>query len=345
MFNVNDVDAKIIKNRVSILIPVFNREKYIAECIESALSQTYKNIEIIIFDNKSTDTTWEICKKYQERDSRIKIFQNDVNCGPVLNWMKCVNEASGEFSKILFSDDMLEKNCIEKMIIPFSEGDVGLTYCAAAIGGSRKNSVINYLKRGDTKILGYKYINLVLSNLAPVSPGAILLRTSDLRKNLFLKFPTKTKRDFQNHGAGPDVMISILTSKSYEFVVAIKEVLVFFRAHEESFSVINKENEIENSYISAIAYYLKLNHSNTRWMLYLVNRWAIKILKYYQFVSIRDYLVKNEGSGNIFEAIYFIFLIPICSTKILITTALNKNYRNYIRRKLLQFVKNYKNSQ
>lgn len=71
-----------MNNLVSILIPVYNRENLIEETVQSALNQTYKNIEIIVVDNQSTDNTWEILQKLASQDERIKIFQNNTNIRP-----------------------------------------------------------------------------------------------------------------------------------------------------------------------------------------------------------------------------------------------------------------------
>ena len=65
----------IMNSKISILIPTFNRERYIKEVITSALNQTYKNIEIIVVDNKSTDNSWAILKDLAKNDGRIKLFQ------------------------------------------------------------------------------------------------------------------------------------------------------------------------------------------------------------------------------------------------------------------------------
>ena len=64
-----------LKNKVSILVPVYNREDLIGQTLNSALNQTYKNIEIIVVDNSSTDNTWEVVQSYEKQDSRIKAFQ------------------------------------------------------------------------------------------------------------------------------------------------------------------------------------------------------------------------------------------------------------------------------
>ena len=62
---------------VSIIVPVYNVEKYLAQCIESLIRQSYKNIEILLIDDGSTDNSFALMKKLQEKDSRIKIFSKE----------------------------------------------------------------------------------------------------------------------------------------------------------------------------------------------------------------------------------------------------------------------------
>lgn len=84
------VNATMIKTNeplVSIIIPVFNRDSLVIDAIDSALNQTYKNIEIIVIDNKSLDNTWTNIQKYKQ-DKCIRLFQNTINIGPVLNWKR-----------------------------------------------------------------------------------------------------------------------------------------------------------------------------------------------------------------------------------------------------------------
>jgi len=83
---VTEVQAYMPK--VSILIPVFNRKDYIAECIQSALDQTFTDFEVVVVDNASEDGTWEICQQFAANDQRVRIFQNDTNIGPVRNWRR-----------------------------------------------------------------------------------------------------------------------------------------------------------------------------------------------------------------------------------------------------------------
>ncbi len=99
---------------VSICIPTFNRENFIWRAIESAIHQTYKNIEIVVVDNASTDNTREVVLKYAARDKRIKFFENATNIGSGNNYLKCAEYATGEYTQALGSDDWLSRNYVEE---------------------------------------------------------------------------------------------------------------------------------------------------------------------------------------------------------------------------------------
>ena len=68
--------------KFTIIIPVYNEEKFLNQCLDSVLNQTYKNLEIICIDDCSTDNSYEILKEYQNKDSRIVLMQNPQNNGP-----------------------------------------------------------------------------------------------------------------------------------------------------------------------------------------------------------------------------------------------------------------------
>ncbi len=92
---------------VSILMTAYNREKYIAEAIESVLASTYTNFELIIVDDCSNDTTVEIAKSYELNDKRIKVYINEKNLGDYLNRNRAASYATGKFLKYLDSDDLV----------------------------------------------------------------------------------------------------------------------------------------------------------------------------------------------------------------------------------------------
>ncbi len=296
-------DEQIHQPKVSILIPVFNRKDFITECIQSALHQTFTDFEIIVVDNASDDGTWEICQQFAAVDQRVRIFRNESNIGPVRNWMRCAQEAKGVLSKILFSDDSLEVSCLSEMVPKLDDPDVALVYCAARIGKSRDDSVVAYSQVDSSRLSSAEFLNLVLAGKAPVSPGAVLIRTSDLLKNLHTTFPTSTPRQFEKNGAGPDVMIMLLTSQKYLYVANIQRPFVYFRAHAGSFSIENSNNDVVNGYRSAIAFFLINNKGQHQWLDYLAHSWLQQMRFDYRWLPPILYLREYEGSGSIAEVL------------------------------------------
>jgi glycosyltransferase involved in cell wall biosynthesis len=108
---------------VSICIPTYNGQEYLSQCIESAIIQSYKNIEILIVDDNSSDNTHQIVETYRSKDNRIRFVQNEKNLGLVGNWNKCIDEAKGEWIKFLFQDDYMDTNCIQVMVESISADD------------------------------------------------------------------------------------------------------------------------------------------------------------------------------------------------------------------------------
>lgn len=289
---------------VSVLVPVYNREKYIVECVDSILSQGFSSFEIVIVDNKSTDNTWSICQELSRKDKRVRVFQNSSNIGPVLNWMRCAEEARGAYSKIVFSDDLLLDGCLERMYNACREDDVAFVFSAAKIGESNDVSTISYQNNSDERISFDEYVVRLLDHLAPLSPGAIMLRTKDLKKNLLLDIPASTPRNFLKNGAGPDVLISLITASKYLYVCCIREPLVFFRAHEDSFSIKDVNDEVTLGYISAISYFLKF-YAPKYWLRYVVLSWIRQVTKRRAWMSPKEYLIQHEGCGGRVEVLQF----------------------------------------
>lgn len=101
--------------KVSIIIPVYNTEKYIDECIQSVINQTYKNLEIILIDDGSTDSSLHKCQNYQKNDSRIKLLQQK-NTGVSTARNNGLALATGDYIVFMDSDDVCELNMIESLI-------------------------------------------------------------------------------------------------------------------------------------------------------------------------------------------------------------------------------------
>jgi glycosyltransferase involved in cell wall biosynthesis len=120
--------------RVSIGLPVYNGEKYLAETIVSLLGQTYTDFELLISDNASTDSTAEICHQYMQQDPRVRYFRQDRNIGAAPNHNFLVHQARGEFFKWVASDDLYARDLIRRCIDALDEHpDVVLAQSESAI--------------------------------------------------------------------------------------------------------------------------------------------------------------------------------------------------------------------
>lgn len=99
---------------VSVIVPVFNTEKYLKKCIESILNQSLRNIEIIFIDDGSTDNSLTIIEEYAKKDKRIKIISK-LNEGQGIARNMGITEACGQYIAFIDSDDFVEKDMLEKL--------------------------------------------------------------------------------------------------------------------------------------------------------------------------------------------------------------------------------------
>lgn len=115
---------------VSIVVPMFNSQKYIKECVESIINQTYKDIQLIIVDDGSTDDSLKLCKEFQKRDCRITVIE-ESNSGASWARRNGINYAVGDYITFVDSDDYIVDDYIETLI-SYSEGSQlvtsGLSY-------------------------------------------------------------------------------------------------------------------------------------------------------------------------------------------------------------------------
>jgi glycosyltransferase involved in cell wall biosynthesis len=117
MFNNKIVHGVSMNNPlVSIGLPVYNGENYLAQTLESLVTQTYQTIEIIISDNGSTDRTAEICQQFVVRDARIRYYRSDVNRGAAWNYNQTFALAKGKYFKWAAHDDFCASTWVEKCV-------------------------------------------------------------------------------------------------------------------------------------------------------------------------------------------------------------------------------------
>lgn len=119
---------------VSICIPTYNSAETIREMVESVLAQSYRNLQILIADNASTDDTLEIARSLMDRDPRIEVIRHDKNIGGEANFRWCLSTARGDYVAIFHSDDVYSPDMVANQVRVLSEeADVGVVFTGAHI--------------------------------------------------------------------------------------------------------------------------------------------------------------------------------------------------------------------
>ncbi len=113
---------------VSIIVPVYNVEGYLKRCVDSILSQTYSNIEIILIDDGSTDSSGQLCDEYQKKDNRIKV-EHKQNGGLSSARNAGLDIATGDYIAFIDSDDWVEPNFIERLRTLLIETNSDMSAC------------------------------------------------------------------------------------------------------------------------------------------------------------------------------------------------------------------------
>lgn len=130
---------------VSIIVPIYNAEKYLVKCLDSVVNQTLKNVEIIFVDDGSTDRSSEICKSYAEKDERIIYFKKE-NEGLAAARQDGIEMAHGEYVGFVDSDDWLELNMFERMYEVATVENADVVFCNCYEDEDKKNPY--YLEPG-----------------------------------------------------------------------------------------------------------------------------------------------------------------------------------------------------
>lgn len=172
--------------KVSIIIPAYNTEKYISECLDSALNQTYKNIEIIVVDDRSTDDTLYIIEQYQKLYPQLIVLRNGINRGVGYTRNIAISIASGDYISFLDSDDIMHPLMIEKLVNALEKYNVSVSTCRfkqfiGKLSLSRNNGT------GCVRVIDLNQDNRYLYNISGVCWNKLFKR--DLVSKVF--FPDK----------------------------------------------------------------------------------------------------------------------------------------------------------
>ncbi|UZR28728.1 glycosyltransferase family 2 protein [Methylococcus mesophilus] len=175
-------DPATITSKVSIGMPVYNGEKFIREALESLLTQTFTDFELIISDNASTDGTEAICHEYAARDPRIRYIRQSENRGATANFQFVLDEAVGEYFMWAAADDRRNPEFLRLALSVFEDDDdCGLVFCDYhSMDLKTKRSVRHHVGMYNSKNPGKNYLIRLLAPCANIIYG--LHKTSILKK-------------------------------------------------------------------------------------------------------------------------------------------------------------------
>jgi glycosyltransferase involved in cell wall biosynthesis len=229
-----------MKPLVSICIPTYNGAQYLHECLNSVLSQSFSNYQVIIVDDQSSDNTWEILNQYAIQDNRISLFKNEHNLGLVGNWNRCIELARGEWIKFVFQDDLIAPECLERMLYA-AQPDSSFVFCRRDFifeEGTTQSTkdfylagkaLVEQLFPDSSPVSARQYSELILNNIVLNligEPTVVMLR----------------KRVFQEFGNfNPHLIVSCDTeywirAGIHTGVIPVAENLASFRVHGDSVS-------------------------------------------------------------------------------------------------------------
>lgn len=207
---------------ISVIIPVYNGEQYIKETIDSVLNQSYKELEIILVNDGSTDHSGEICKEYAIKDSRIRCF-NQYNQGLSAARNTGIKNAKGDFLFFLDADDILENSALEIMLYEINNNRKNIVVC-----NFKKfvSTVGEYDKKNGYKVIEYtkeEYMRKVFLLEKHTYAWGVLIPKSIMRN---IQFPEG--KYFEDMATMYKVILNA------EKIKYIDEELVRYRQHEGS---------------------------------------------------------------------------------------------------------------
>lgn len=172
--------------KVSIIIPIYNAEKFLSQCLDTVINQTYKNLEIILVNDGSKDNSYTLCKQYQKQDSRI-ILLSYTNHGASYARNKGLENSTGDYVVFVDADDSIDKNYIEAFMKVVMDNEYDLVFCGyKEIENGINNIVLTGKEKKElTGILKKDYKNIEKFLITPW----VKLYKNNIIKNHKIEFP------------------------------------------------------------------------------------------------------------------------------------------------------------
>ena len=287
-----------MNSKISIIVPIYNVEIYLEECIESIVNQTYKNIEIILIDDGSTDKSGEICDKYSKKDSRVKtIHQENKGIGQARN--VGLQYATGEYIGWVDSDDIISNNMYEVLLKNMIKEDAQISCCNYKRTKDKLEAFCEN-EKGDIEVKNEKLIIDMIRG-----PITCFLWDKLFRRELFNDIK------FTNHKVGEDFLVVTKILSENPKVVITNGCYYFYRYREgSSLNNVNIEGrrDLLKSNLLAAKILKEKNYDDEKWMNYktLYNN----LLVHNQIKKIKNNDAKQFDKSIIKNLMMLLFKLP-----------------------------------
>lgn len=208
---------------VTIAIPTLNRANYLRIALDSALAQTYPNLEIVVSNNASTDSTAALLASV--KDPRLRVVEQQTTISMMENWNACVRAASGKYFLLLSDDDVLEPAAIEELVNAFEDSEhrgekIGFVYCSGRVM-DQDGATLSLGKKAPPSETAGEIISEYFAGRRSTFDCATLFRRQDLAPGYdYLRFPLAA-----------DVALWVRIVVAYGAVRFVNRKLVHYREH------------------------------------------------------------------------------------------------------------------
>lgn len=223
-----------MKKLLSVIVPVYNSGKYIKQCVNSILNQTYSDLEIILIDDGSTDDSGEICDKYEKEDKRVRVIHQE-NCGCIKARLSGLQNSNGKYIGFVDSDDWIDVDLYQTLMSVAEEKNcdiVSMEY--TAVYGSRKEKINDSVffgfyeknKNLDTLLSGMMYEET--EKRRGVQPS---LWSKVIKRELLIDAYDKVDEKIT---MGEDAIIFYPCCLNADRIFIMREYKYYYRIHNES---------------------------------------------------------------------------------------------------------------
>ena len=236
--------------KISVIIPIYNKEKFILRILRSIQNQSFKDIEIIFCDDFSNDNSTKLIEKFQKEDERIILMKHDINKGTLINRNDGANIAKGEYLLFIDGDDLLVNNILERTYLIAKSKDIDIIQYQHYIGDFYNTFYCSDIKRTDKIIYQPELSSLMYYENGTLHQSEFNVWGKLIKRDIYLETLKKIDKYFlnQNMILHEDGLILFMLFKTAKTFLFIKDYgLLYFSNEYSTMRNLRNKNKINKS--------------------------------------------------------------------------------------------------